>query len=67
MPLVEAQAAEFDVDKRKAILQELLQANAANAPLLFLTEGFEAMSYQPRIHNFEAINQRLNYDTMIIN
>ncbi len=67
MPLVEAQAAEFDVDKRKAILQELLQANAANAPLLFLTEGFEAMSYQPRIQNFEAINQRLNYDTMIIN
>jgi peptide/nickel transport system substrate-binding protein len=67
MGLVNAQAAEFDVEKRKAILEELLMINAANAPILFLTEGFEAMSHQPRIQNFDSVNQRLNYDTMIIN
>ncbi len=66
MDLVNAQAQEFDVDKRRAILMELLKVNAENAPLLFLTEGFEAMAYQPRITNFQAVNQRLNYAQMII-
>ena len=66
MPLVNAQAQEFDVEKRRAILQELLKVNADNAPLLFLTEGFEAMAYQARITNFQAVNQRLNYAQMKI-
>ena len=66
MDLVNAQAQEFDVKKRRRILQELLRVNAENAPLLFLTEGFEAMAYQPRITNFQAVNQRLNYAQMKI-
>ncbi|MCH8113715.1 MAG: hypothetical protein IH905_17475, partial [Proteobacteria bacterium] len=47
-------------------LNELLKVNADNAPIVFLTEGFEAMAYQPRITNFEAVNQRLNYAQMKI-
>ena len=66
MDLVNAQAQEFDVEKRRGILEELLRVNAENAPLLFLTEGFEAMAYQSRITNFAAVNQRLNYAQMII-
>ncbi len=66
MDLVRAQATEFDVEKRRAILNELLKVNAENAPIVFLTEGFEAMAYQPRITNFEAVNQRLNYAQMKI-
>ncbi len=66
MPLVAAQAVEFDVEKRRKILQELLKMNSENAAIIFLTQGFEAIAYQPRITNFDAVNQRLNYAQMKI-
>lgn len=66
MPLVAAQAVEFDVEKRRKILQDLLKMNSENAAIIFLTQGFEAMAYQARITNFEAVNQRLNYAQMKI-
>ena len=66
MDLVNAQTQEFDVDKRRAILQQLLKVNAENAPIIFLTERFEAMAYQSRITNFQVVNQRINYAQMKI-
>jgi peptide/nickel transport system substrate-binding protein len=66
MPLVKAQAEEFDVAKREALLQELLAKNAANAPIIFLTQGTESMAHSPKIKNFQQLNQVLNYEHMTI-
>ncbi len=66
MGLVKAQAEEFDVAKREAVLKELLAKNAANAPIIFLTQGTESMAHSPKIKNFEQVNQVLNYTEMVL-
>ncbi|MEQ8248957.1 MAG: ABC transporter substrate-binding protein [Alphaproteobacteria bacterium] len=66
MDLVKRQAEEFDPDARLAILHELLAKNAANAPIIFLTQGIESMSISPKVKNFKQINQRLNYENMTL-
>lgn len=66
MPLIKAQAAEFDPKKREALLQELLAVNAANAPIIFLTQGTESMAHSPKLKNFKQVNQVLNYEEMVL-
>ncbi|CAN0485699.1 unnamed protein product, partial [Laminaria digitata] len=66
MSLVKAQASEFDVKKREALLQELLAMNANNAPIIFLTQGTESMAHTPKLKNFKQTNQVLNYEAMVL-
>jgi ABC-type transport system substrate-binding protein len=64
MKLIAAAQDEFDPDKRKKILGELLEMNAKNAPILFLVEFDEIMGYSPKIRNFRHINLWIPYDAL---
>lgn len=66
MQLVQDQAKEFDPDKRLKLLQDLLAKNAANAPIIFLTQGIESMAMTPKLKNFRQVNQVLNYQEMVL-
>jgi peptide/nickel transport system substrate-binding protein len=64
MKLIAAAQDEFDPDKRKKILSELLEMNAKNAPILFLVEFDEIMGYSPKIRKFRHINLWIPYDEL---
>ncbi len=40
--------------------------NAANAPIIFLTQGIESMAMTPKLKNFKQLNQNLNYEEMVL-
>ena len=66
MPLVNAMITEMDSKKREQILHELLRINAENAPIIFLTEGIEAVTYNPKIKNLKVVNLIINYHELEI-
>ncbi|MSO65422.1 MAG: ABC transporter substrate-binding protein [Alphaproteobacteria bacterium] len=66
LPLIQAQAQEFDPKKRQEILSRLLRMNAENAPIVYLTEGIEVITHSAKIKNFKAVNLAINYYEMEI-
>lgn len=52
LPAIEAINGEFDADKRRGMLQDLLAIHTEKAPIIFLLEFEESMAYNPRIKNF---------------
>ena len=65
-PLVRAASAEFDPEKRRKILQDLLAMNRENAPLIFMAEQQNSMGYNPKVKNFKNEVFLLNYHEMRI-
>ncbi len=66
MPLIKAAAAEFDVEKRRAMLEEVLQINHDNAAVIFLAEQTNNMSFSGRVQNFKNTIFVLNYHEMTV-
>jgi len=64
MKLITAVQGEFDAEKRKKMLGELLEMNAKNAPILFLVEFDEIMGFNPKIRNFKHVNLWVPYDEL---
>ena len=56
--------AEFDPEKRKVILQELLKVHYENSPILVLIETQDTMGVGPHVRNFKNVNLKLNYFEM---
>jgi peptide/nickel transport system substrate-binding protein len=67
MPLVNAAATEFDADKRRKTLEDLMAMNRENAPLIFMAEQTNNMAYAPKVGNFENKVFTLNYHEMTLN
>jgi peptide/nickel transport system substrate-binding protein len=53
MPLINAAATEFNVDKRRQLLRDVLKMNHDNAPLIFMAEQRSNMGYHPKVKNFK--------------
>ena len=66
MPLIEQANAEFDPDKRKALLQQILRWYHDEAPSIFLLDNPEINAINKRVQNFENINSVLQYHKMTL-
>ncbi|MSO65221.1 MAG: ABC transporter substrate-binding protein [Alphaproteobacteria bacterium] len=66
MPLINAALSEFDQDKRKKLLQDLLKINAENAPIVFLAEVGEPTAFTSKLKNFKQANTVFNYHEMVL-
>ncbi|MSO66141.1 MAG: ABC transporter substrate-binding protein [Alphaproteobacteria bacterium] len=64
--MVKAAETEFDLEKRRKILGELLKVNAENASLIFVAEQTNNMAYNPKVKNFKNAVFVLNYHEMRI-
>jgi peptide/nickel transport system substrate-binding protein len=66
MPLIEAAEQEFDVDKRRTMLQELAAIHADNAPILFIAEMRDFIGVAPSLKNFKNVNRVFTYSVMVV-
>ena len=66
MPLITAAAGEFNVDKRRQLLRDVLKMNHDNAPLIFMAEQRSNMGVHPKVKNFKNEVFVLNYHEMRI-
>ena len=66
MPLIEQANAEFDPDKRKALLQQILRWYHDEAPSIFLLDNPEINAINKRVQNFENINSVIQYHKMTL-
>jgi peptide/nickel transport system substrate-binding protein len=66
VPLINAALSEFDQDKRKKMLQDLLKINAENAPIIFLAEGGEPAAFTSKLRNFKQANTVFNWHEMVL-
>jgi peptide/nickel transport system substrate-binding protein len=64
MELVNAASTEFDAVKRQRILRDLMKMNRENAPLIFVAEQTNNMSYSAKLENFRNTVFVLNYHEM---
>ena len=66
MPMIEAAEQEFDVDKRRKMLQELAAIHADNAPILFIAEMRDFIGVAGNLKNFKNVNRVFTYSTMTV-
>ena len=66
MPLIEAAEQEFDVDKRRTMLQDLAAIHADNAPILFIAEMRDFIGVAANLKNFKNVNRVFSYDAMTV-
>jgi len=66
MKLVDQIEVEFDEPKRIAMLQQLLEINRNNAPIMYLIEFDESMGYNARIQNFKHTNLWIPYNEFVV-
>ena len=66
MPLIKAAAVEFDAEKRRAMLEEVLQMNHDNGAVIFLAEQTNNMAHSARVQNFKNTIFVLNYHEMTL-
>ncbi len=64
MPLINAAATEFDVEKRRKLLSDVLAMNRENASLIFVAEQTNNMAYSAKVKNFKNNAFVLNYHEM---
>ncbi|MDX2225171.1 MAG: ABC transporter substrate-binding protein [Rhodospirillaceae bacterium] len=66
MPLFDAAAGEFDVDRRRAILQRLARRLHETAPALFLYEVTDLAVVSPRVGNFRIRTRVPVYEELVM-
>jgi ABC-type transport system substrate-binding protein len=66
MPLFDAAAGEFDVDKRRAILQRLARRLHETAPALFLYEVTDLAVVAPHVGNFRIKTRVPVYEDLVM-
>jgi peptide/nickel transport system substrate-binding protein len=66
MPLIEKISNEFDADKRKLLLHELMRWYHDEAPSIYLFDQPEMNAFSPRVQNFNNINRALQYHEMTL-
>ena len=59
--LLKRAMAEFDVEKRRKLIQELMVLNHENAPNLFFVELTDLTGLNKRVKNFRNTIQRFNF------
>ena len=64
--MIEAAEQEFDVDKRRKMLQELAAIHADNAPILFIAEMRDFIGVAGNLKNFKNVNRVFTYSTMTV-
>jgi peptide/nickel transport system substrate-binding protein len=65
-PLVDQARSEFDPDKRKKVLQELMRLGHEDAPVLYMVNQIDVAAYNRRVQNFKMINRYINYDEITL-
>jgi hypothetical protein len=58
---------EFDVEKRRKLIQELMVLNNENAPNLFFVELTDLTGLNKRVNGFANIIQRFNFHEITLN
>lgn len=66
MKLIDAAASEFDEDKRRKAINDLLALNHENAGGLYMVEVIDVAGVHKRVKGFKNIIQRLNYHEVTI-
>jgi peptide/nickel transport system substrate-binding protein len=64
--LLDAAFSEFDVEKRRQLLQQLMVLNHENAPNLFFVELVDMTGLSARVQNFTNTIQRFSFDTITL-
>ena len=65
--LLERAEQEFDVEKRRKLIQDLMVLNHENAPNLFFVELVDMTGLNKRVQNFSNTIQRFSFDTITLN
>ncbi|MDA1058330.1 MAG: hypothetical protein O3C65_06525, partial [Proteobacteria bacterium] len=58
---------EFDVEKRRKLIQELMVMNHDNAPNLFFVELVDITGLNKRVGGFSNVLQRYNFHSLTLN
>ena len=66
MPLIEASNAEFDREKRKAILLKLHEMTRDRPPALFLVEQVDVTGVSARVQGFRYTNRIVQYEAVTL-
>lgn len=66
MPLVDAIDSEFDSDKRKALLQDLMVQMREDAPAIFIFEQKDLNGLGKRVKGFRNVTRIFNYHEMTL-
>lgn len=64
--LLTAASQEFDVEKRRKLIQELMVLNHENAPNLFFVEMVDLTGVSKRVQNFQNTIQRFNWNEITL-
>ncbi len=64
---LDAAMGEFDVDKRRKLIQELMVLNHDNAPNLFFVELTDLTGLNKRVKGFNNVIQRFNFHEITLN
>ena len=64
MPLIEASRNEFDAEKRRQILREIMQVYHDTAPMLYLYESVHFDGVSARVKNYRPINRVIPYEQL---
>ena len=67
MPLLDAIDAEFNVDKRKTMLNELMAKMREDAPGIMLFDQVDFVGLAKRVNGFKAVNRVFNYHDVTVN
>ena len=67
MKLVEEADAEFDVEKRRKMLNELMAKMRDDAPGLMLFDQVDFVGLAKRVQGFKAVNRQFNYHDVSLN
>ena len=64
MPLIEASRNEFDPEKRRSILQQIMRVYHDTAPMLYLYESVHFDGVSARVKNYRPVNGIIPYERL---
>ena len=66
MPLIEASRSEFDAEKRRGILQQLMRVYHDTAPMLYYMSRAHFDGLSARVRNYRPVNRTINYEALTL-
>jgi peptide/nickel transport system substrate-binding protein len=66
MPLIQASRSEFDAEKRREILREIMRIYHDTAPMLYLYESVHFDALSARVRNYKPVNRIINYEALAL-